>query len=91
MIVQGNRLPARDQWRLHAPLPIFLSMPKPKPESPDQHERFKGLARELGCDEDEVAFDQALKKVAESGPALKHEPKKRSSDISKPRRRVGGG
>jgi hypothetical protein len=43
----------------------------------NQHKRFKELARELGCDEDEAAFDQALKKVAESGPAPKHEPKKR--------------
>jgi hypothetical protein len=43
----------------------------------DQIERFKALARELACDEDEEAFDAALKKVAESGPAAKHIPKKR--------------
>jgi hypothetical protein len=47
------------------------------PNEPDQIERFKALARELECDEDEEAFDAALKKVAESGPAPKHEPKKR--------------
>ena len=41
-----------------------------------QHERFKQLARELGCDEDEAAFEAALRKVATSGPAPKHEPKK---------------
>jgi hypothetical protein len=33
---------------------------RPTPET--QHERFKVLARELGCDEDEAAFDAALKK-----------------------------
>jgi hypothetical protein len=32
-------------------------------------DRFKALARELGCDEDEAAFDAALKNVAErAGP-----------------------
>jgi hypothetical protein len=46
-----------------------------------QHQRFRDLARELGCDEDEATFDVALKKVAESPPLPKHEPKKR-----KPRR-----
>ena len=44
----------------------------------DQIDRFKELARELGCDEDEAAFEAALKKVAEAAPQLKHEPKKRS-------------
>jgi hypothetical protein len=43
----------------------------------EQHQRFKELARELGCDEDEAAFDAALKKVAERAPLPKHEPKKR--------------
>jgi hypothetical protein len=61
-------------------------MPKPKPEpGTNQHERFKELARELGCEEDEAAFDQALKKVAESGPAPKHEPKKRKPGESRGR------
>ena len=50
------------------------------PTLPDetQIDRFKELARELGCDEDEAAFDAALKKVAESAPLPKHEPKKRA-------------
>jgi hypothetical protein len=42
-----------------------------------QHQRFKELARELGCDEDEGAFEEALKKVASAPPLPKHEPKKR--------------
>jgi hypothetical protein len=51
----------------------------PNKPSPDQAQidRFKALARELGCDEDEAAFDAALKKVAERAPLPKHEPKKR--------------
>lgn len=47
-------------------------------DAPAKIERFKALARELGCDKDEAAFEAALKKVAESGPAPKHEPKKRA-------------
>jgi len=46
-------------------------------DDPSQIDRFKALARELGCDEDEAAFDAAVKKVAESAPLPKHEPKKR--------------
>jgi hypothetical protein len=41
----------------------------------DQIDRFKELARELGCDEDEAVFEEALKKVAQSAPL-----RKRSSD-----------
>jgi len=46
-------------------------------DHPDKIERFKALARELGCDEDEAALETALGKLAKSGPAPKHEPKKR--------------
>jgi hypothetical protein len=38
---------------------------------------FNALAREVDCDEDEGAFETALKKLAESAPLPKHEPKKR--------------
>lgn len=41
-----------------------------------QHDRFKELAKELGCEDDPAAFDEALKKLAE-GKLPKHEPKKR--------------
>jgi hypothetical protein len=47
------------------------------PPVPHQIDRFKALARELGCDENEAAFDAALKKIAERAPLPKHEPKKR--------------
>jgi hypothetical protein len=43
-----------------------------------QIDRFKELARELGCDEDEGAFEGALKKLAQSKPLPKYEPKKRA-------------
>ena len=45
---------------------------------PDQIDRFKELARELGCDEDEAVFDAALKNLADVNPLPKHEPKKRT-------------
>jgi hypothetical protein len=51
-------------------------MSREKNDEP-QIDRFKELARELGCDEDEAAFEAALKKVAASAHLPKHEPKKR--------------
>lgn len=53
----------------------------PPLDDPDQIERFKALARELECDENEEAFDVALRKLAEAGPPPKHEPKKRSKRV----------
>jgi hypothetical protein len=47
----------------------------------NQIDRFKELARELGCEEDEVAFEETLRKVAQS-PPVKHEPKKRAPKAS---------
>jgi hypothetical protein len=35
------------------------------------------MARELECDEDPVAFQEALRRIAQAGPPAKHEPKKR--------------
>lgn len=49
-----------------------------------QFERFKEVARELGCDEDEEAFDRALAQIAKS-PPVKHVPKKQKN----PRRKTG--
>jgi hypothetical protein len=43
----------------------------------DQIDRVKTLTREPDCDEDEAAFETALKKLAEAKPLPKHEPKKR--------------
>jgi hypothetical protein len=48
-------------------------------ESLDQIQRFKALARELECDEDEAAFDEALKQIADVQALPKHEPKKRAA------------
>lgn len=44
----------------------------------EQKERFEQAARELGCDEDESQFEDALKKVArhKPPPAAPPEPKK---------------
>lgn len=43
-----------------------------KPESPQtQADKFKRLARELECDEDESAFDQKLERVAKPPPQPK--------------------
>ncbi len=46
-------------------------------EKDGQIDRFKELARELGCDEDEAAFDAAVKKLSKSKPLPRHEPKRR--------------
>lgn len=35
-----------------------------KPTSTDQHRRFVETARELGCDDDEAAFDEKLRRIA---------------------------
>jgi hypothetical protein len=50
-------------------------------DDPAKIDRFKELAGELGCDEDEAAFEAALKKLAESGPVPKHETKKRGPRV----------
>jgi len=55
-------------------------MPARKPPDPNakpQIERFREMARELGCDESEEAFDAILRKIATAGPPAKYEPKKR--------------
>lgn len=53
-------------------------MPKrsQKPDEKRQHERFIETARELGCDEDEAAFDEKLKKVAGHKPPKAESKKK---------------
>lgn len=40
---------------------------KPSP-SQSQIERFREAAREHGCDEDEAAFDEKLKRIARQKP-----------------------
>jgi len=49
--------------------------PRPPDEKP-QFERFKEVARELECDEDEAHFEEALRALVQAKP-VKYEPKKR--------------
>jgi hypothetical protein len=52
-------------------------MPKtPNPDDKPQSERFIETARELGCDEDEAAFDEKLKRIATAKPAKPAKSKK---------------
>ena len=50
--------------------------------SPSQRAKFEEAARQLGCEEDEAAFNEALRRVARLGPrpmpkkAPKSQPKK---------------
>jgi hypothetical protein len=49
-------------------------MPKRKgPKPKTQSEKFVEAARELGCDENESAFDEIVKKVAKAPPPRKEE------------------
>jgi hypothetical protein len=49
-----------------------------------QIERFREAARELGCEEDEEAFDKALKKIASEKPPASVQKRKK---LQKPPRR----
>ena len=42
-----------------------------KPSASEQHRRFVETARALGCDEDEAAFDEKLKRIATAKPTKK--------------------
>jgi len=48
-----------------------------QPPNDDQINRFKALARDLECNEDEAAFDMALKRLSEAPHTPKPEPVKR--------------
>jgi len=45
--------------------------------SESQPERFKRAAREIGCDEDEAAFEERLRKIAKAVPP-KPAPKRKA-------------
>jgi hypothetical protein len=49
-------------------------MGKPDADKQAQHKRFIETARELGCDEDEAAFDEKLKRIATAKPKLRSKP-----------------
>ena len=58
-------------------------MPARKPRDPTekpQIERFREMARELECDEDEGRFEAILVRIAHAPRLPKHEPKKRKPD-----------
>lgn len=45
-------------------------MPKtPAPDARNQADKFRDLARELGCDEDEAAFKAKLRQIAKAPPS----------------------
>jgi hypothetical protein len=49
-------------------------MPKDDREKP-QLDKFKELAKELGCDDDEEAFRAKLRRVAKAPPQHRDKPK----------------
>jgi hypothetical protein len=54
--------------------------PKTKPlPSENQLAKFKKAAREIGCDEDEAAFEERLRRIAKAPPPTDHKPKKKKS------------
>ena len=56
-------------------------MPARKPRDPDakpQIERFRDMARELECDEDEAKFEAVLTRILQAPHPPKYEPKKRA-------------
>jgi hypothetical protein len=48
-----------------------MSKSPPKPSDEEQSRRFIETARELGCDEDEAAFDEKLRRIATAKPKPK--------------------
>ena len=61
---------------------------KPEQNQPSakQVEAFRKVARELGCDEDEAAFEVRLRKIAKAVPPA---PAKKPAPKKKPRRTGG--
>ena len=53
--------------------------PKERLSRPDdtkpQADKFRDLARDLGCDEDEAAFKAKLRKIAKTPPQHREKPK----------------
>jgi hypothetical protein len=47
-----------------------------------QSQKFKDVARATGCDEDEGAFDQRLRKIAKATRAKEQKPKKATQSAS---------
>ncbi len=47
-----------------------------KKKTPSQAQTFAAKARELGCDENEAAFEEKLRRIAKPVPPKKAEKKK---------------
>jgi hypothetical protein len=45
--------------------------PASKPDDPKQHKRFKEMAREVGVDEHEGAFDRAFERISDKAKSPK--------------------
>jgi hypothetical protein len=60
-------------------------MTKAKRETSDQHKRFVEAARALECDEDEAAFDEKLKRIAQAKPTKRIAKPKSIERNAKPR------
>jgi hypothetical protein len=58
-----------------------------KPDSTPQSEKFKEAARDLGCDDSEEAFDEALRKVARHKPKEGAKLTNKDTPSEKPRTR----
>lgn len=52
-------------------LRTILAIRQKNTSASDQHKRFVETARELGCDEDEAAFEEKLKRIATAKPVTK--------------------
>jgi hypothetical protein len=55
-------------------------MDKPDADKQAQRKRFIEAARELGCDENEAAFDERLRRIA----TVKPKRSRKSADTAKP-------
>lgn len=56
------------RWQIGLRERILHSM-----EAKPQHEKFKELARELECDEDEKAFEETVKRIAPKDPGAQEQ------------------
>ena len=54
-------------------------------KSRSQSQRFIDKARELGCDEDEAAFDERLRKIAKATPPVPRKDIKPEKKKPRPR------
>jgi hypothetical protein len=62
----------------------IMTKPSKNVEPSDQGKRFAEAARELGCDEDESHFEEALKKVARHKPPPDAPPEPKPPKTKKP-------